>query len=55
MDHINEHLATSAKDIGYSAAIHSALVMGKRTLNHYTTKLITLKSIALPWVSYDVF
>ena len=38
MDRIDEHLATSAKDMGYSAAIRSALAMGKCTLNRYYNK-----------------
>ena len=38
MDRIDEHLATSAEDIGYSVAIHSALAMGKCTLNRYYNK-----------------
>jgi hypothetical protein len=38
MDRIDEHLATSADDIRYSAAIRSALAIGKRILNRYYNK-----------------
>lgn len=38
MDHIDENLATSAENMSYSAAIHSVLAIGKRTLNHYYNK-----------------
>jgi len=38
MDRIDEHLATSAENMRYSAAIRSALAIGKRTLNRYYNK-----------------
>jgi hypothetical protein len=38
MDRIDEHLATSAKNMRYSVAIRSALAIGKRTLNRYYNK-----------------
>ena len=38
MDRIDEHLATSAKNMCYSVAIRSALAIGKRTLNRYYNK-----------------
>jgi hypothetical protein len=38
MDRIDEHLATSADSDDYSAAIRSALAVGKRILNKYYDK-----------------
>ncbi|KIJ90219.1 hypothetical protein K443DRAFT_68183, partial [Laccaria amethystina LaAM-08-1] len=38
MDHIDQHLATFAENPCYSTAIHTALAIGKRTLNHYYNK-----------------
>ena len=38
MDRIDEHLATSAENMRYSAAIRNALAIGKRTLNRYYNK-----------------
>ena len=38
MDRIDEQLATSADNLHNSAAIRSALAIGKRTLNHYYSK-----------------
>ena len=38
MDRIDEHLATSAESGDYSAAIRSALAIGKQTLNRYYNK-----------------
>lgn len=35
MDHIDEHLATSATNRVYALAIKAALAIGKRTLNRY--------------------
>ena len=38
MDHIDEHLATATIDNKYPLVIKAALVIGKRTLNHYYDK-----------------
>jgi len=38
MDHIDSHLATAARNIGYSASIRAALAIGKKTLNRYYNK-----------------
>jgi hypothetical protein len=38
MNHIDEHLATTAENSHYSVALHSALAIGKQTLNKYYNK-----------------
>ena len=38
MDHIDEYLATACQNIKYSAAIRTALALGKQTLNRYYDK-----------------
>jgi hypothetical protein len=38
MDHIDEHLATTAIDNNYRLAIKAALAIGKKTLNRYYDK-----------------
>jgi len=38
MDHINTYLASATQNCGYSASIHAALTIGKRTLNQYYNK-----------------
>ena len=37
MDHLDEHLATSAIKSSLTPSIHAAAVLGKRTLNKYYT------------------
>jgi hypothetical protein len=39
MDHIDEYLATASQNVKYSEAIHAALALEKRTLNHYYDKM----------------
>ena len=38
MDHIDEHLATTAIDNDYPIALKAALAIGKKTLNWYYDK-----------------
>jgi len=38
MDHIDQYLATSSKNLQYSEAIRAALALGKKTLNRYYDK-----------------
>jgi len=38
MDHIDKHLASAATDPLYSPAMHTALGIGKHTLNRYYNK-----------------
>ena len=35
MDHLDQHLATSALDLSLPASIRAAATLGKRTLNQY--------------------
>jgi len=37
MDHLDQHLATSALDLSLPASIRAAATLGKRTLNMYYT------------------
>jgi hypothetical protein len=37
MDHLDQHLATSALDLSLPASIRAAATLGKRTLNKYYT------------------
>ena len=37
MDHLDQHLATSALDLALPASIRAAATLGKRTLNKYYT------------------
>ena len=51
MDHLDQHLATSALNLALPASIHAATTLGKHTLN----KPITLRCIGLQWVSLIIF
>ena len=55
MDHIDENLATSAENMSYSAAIHSVLAIGKRTLNHYYNKTDQSEIYRIAMVSCNFF
>ena len=48
MDHIDQHLATTALNADYPMAIKAALAIGKTTLNRYYNK--TEHSEILQWV-----
>jgi hypothetical protein len=59
MDHLDEHLATSALDLSLPASIRAAATLGKRTLNKYykMTDLSEIYRIAMgkPFYFYFLF